>query len=288
MEDILVLTDFSEGAFHAAVWALQLATQCRANLILFHSYLGVPVIPYDSYTGRYLEPETTIRMDEEANKSLMAFAERVERKINANDVLNGFKPSVKTKLGEGGLGVNVKELTRQKKIGLVVMGASDKTVFDHLLNGNKTGQVIENVSAPLLIIPLKSKPQPLKKAAFAVNFDDAELPVFNKLTHLSQLFGFDIDIVHVITGDENDDDHVRRTLMNKLDHYPQEHKVNYRAIRGKNVVHSLSDYCNNNECDLLAITHHQYNVWRRLFYKSTTREAIKDMDIPLLMFAAEA
>jgi len=286
MENILVLTDFSDGAFHAAEWALKLAAQCRANLILFHSYLGFPVIPYDTYTGRYLEPETTIRLDEEANKSLVKFAERVERKAEYGP--EEFVPSVKTELGEGSLSVNVKDLIRQKKIGLVVMGASDKTVFEHILNGNKVAQVMENVSVPLLIVPIKSTPVQLKKVAFAAGFDHAELHAFNELTQLSQLLDFDSDIVHIITGDENGDEDVRRTLMNKLDKNVQKHKVNYKAVKGKNVVQSLANYCNNNECDLLAITHHQYNVWRRLFYKSTTREAIKDMDIPILMFPAEA
>ncbi|HVW15511.1 MAG TPA: universal stress protein [Mucilaginibacter sp.] len=283
MGNILVLTDFSENSFRAAEWALLLAEKSRAALVIYHSYLGVPVIPYDTYTGQHFEPEPLARIDEELKKTLSEFAKRLEDKAVQNDS-NDFKPVIETELGEGNLGVNVKELVEKKDIELVVMGSTGKTSLGRLLMGNRITEVIEKIKAPVLIVPLQSRPAQLEKVTFAVNFDDSEIQAFHLLAHLSERFRFSIEIVHVITAGENYDDESKRALMEKLHNGKRIVNMGYHAVKGRSVLSRLNRECKKNGCDLLAMTHRQYSLLQRMFHKSTTRAALHDQKLPLLIF----
>ncbi|MBS1524188.1 MAG: universal stress protein [Bacteroidetes bacterium] len=287
MGNILVLTDFSENSFRAAEWALLLAEKSRARLVIFHSYLGVPVIPYDTYTGQGSEPEPLMRIDEEFKQALSEFAQRLEHKAAENDS-NNFTPVIETELGEGNLGINVKELIEKKDIELVVMGSTEKTRFGHLLMGNKIGQVIEKVNTPVLIVPVQSRPARLEKVTFAVNFDNSEIRAFHLLAHLSERFGFSVEVVHIITAGESYNDEAKRALMDKLNNGNRIVNLGYHAVKGTAVLARLKRECKKNGCDLLAMTHRQYSLLQRMFHKSTARAALHDQKLPLLIFPSKA
>ena len=284
MGRILALTDFSENSFGAAKWALFLAQKAHTGIILFHSYLGAPVIPYDT-SGQWLNPEEIVTFEDECRQALSDFAQRIEGLHNSVD---DFRPAIQIEFAEGHLGSKVEELIGENDIELVVMGATGKTAFGRLLTGNQIGQVIETSNKPVLIVPEGSTPQRLEKVTFAVNFDNNEIGAFHQLGHLSELFNFNIDVVHVIVADESIDDDSKQAFLKKLHNGNNIVRADYQAIKGKSVLPRLFGQCKANGCDLLAITHHQYNFLQRLLYKSTTRDALHDLKLPLLVFPSKA
>lgn len=286
MGPILVLTDFSENSFSAAKWALFLAQKAHAGMILFHSYLGAPVIPYDT-SGQWLNPEQIVTFEDECRQALSEFAQRVEME-GSHNTAESFRPIIQVEFAEGHLGAKIEELIGKHDIELVIMGATGKTAFGRLLTGNQIGQVIERSSKPVLIVPEESIPQKLEKVTFAVNFDNNEIRAFHYLAHLSELFNFDIDVVHVMVANESIDDDSKQTFLKKLNNGNNIVRADYQAIKGKSVLPRLLGQCKANGCDLLAITHHQYNFLQRLFYKSTTRDALHNLKVPLLIFPSKA
>jgi nucleotide-binding universal stress UspA family protein len=285
MGNILVLTDFSDHSLKAAKWAVYLAKKAHTNVLLLHSYIGAPVIPYDS-SGQWLNPEEVVTFEEECRQSLSEFARRVEIEGQQNNA-EDFRPGIQTEFAEGHLGAKVEEQIKKNDIELVIMAASAKTAFGRLLTGNKIGQVIERCSQPVLIVPEGSILQKLEKVTFAVNFDNNEIGAFHHLGHLSELFSFNIDVVHVIVADESIDDDSKQAFLKKLNNGNNIVRADYRAIRGKSVLPRLFRQCKTNGCDWLAITHHQYNFFQRLFYQSTTRIAIDNLKLPLLIFPSK-
>ncbi|MBS1528756.1 MAG: universal stress protein [Bacteroidetes bacterium] len=285
MGNILVLTDFSEGSFRAAEYALFLAKKGRNNLLIFHSLMAVPVVPYDT-SGQWIEPQAVVRFDVESRQRLLEFGQRIELECLKDDS-QIFEPAVLTELGEGNLGSDVKELISKNDVELVVMGATDKTTLGRLLTGNKIGQVIEKSTKPVLIVPEGTRPGKLKKATFAVNFDNTEIRAFHHLAHFSELFNFDIDVIHVIIAGEDADNDKKKAFLEKLSNGNNIVRADYQTITGKNVWPRLYQQCKANGCDLLAVTHHQYNFLQRLFYKSTTREAVYNLKLPLLIFPSK-
>ena len=285
MRSILVLTDFSDGSIRAAEWGLELAEKSNSSLILFHSYLGVPVIPFDTYTGQSADTDVNVNIEEECQLELLEFSRRLTSVHQGKQP--HFNQTIQTELGEGDLGKNVAELVEKENVELVVMGSTDQTGLGHLLMGNRVVEVVEKTTRPVLIVPIQSLPGKLDKVAFAVNFDDEEVGAFHSLGHLSELFNFDIDVVHVITAGESSNDATKQTFLEKLNYGNNIFRTDYHAIKGNGVLPSLYKECKVNGYDLLAMTHHRYNLLQRVFYKSTTRKAVHNVMLPLLIFSSK-
>ncbi|MGN6179099.1 MAG: universal stress protein [Mucilaginibacter sp.] len=280
MGSILILTDFSAGSLRAAEWALLLARKARLNLHIFHSYVDVPVIPYDQYP----EPEILVRIDEELHKRLNEFADSL-REV-AKSTRNEFEPKIQTQLGEGGLGQHVKELVSKHQIVLTVMGATEKTKLENLLMGNQIGSVIEHATGPVLIVPLHSQPISVDRVTLAIDFDHQDITAVTGLAALAGVFDFKIEAVHVqlstAAATKNEELTFIKTL--KRDGITLE---NCYTVRGKSVLPRLYRECRERGSAWLAVIHHQHGVLRRLFYDSTTRTALDNLDIPLLIVPSQ-
>jgi len=68
MKTLLILTDLSENAEHAAKTAMVLSERLRANVFLYNSCLTMPITPY--YAHGVLPAENDLWWHEESKKSL--------------------------------------------------------------------------------------------------------------------------------------------------------------------------------------------------------------------------
>lgn len=282
MADILVLTDFSEASLRAAEWALLLAQRGHTNLTLFHSYQGLEAIPYQTYGKRYLEPDRIVRLGQKSRNTLLEFAEHVAQKAESSG-RGEFTPFIQVEFAEGDLSDNIQQLTLKNDIELVVMGATNKTSWGHVLMSSNIAGVVKKTAKPVLVVPIESVPRQVNRATFAVNFDSIELPALHNLVHLAGLFKFDLEIVDVIKASETAVTK-GRTFMEKLRRKNSLFSMNYRTLKGKSIVSRLYQQCRRKTTDLLAVTHHQYYCLQQLFNKNTTRDALYELKLPLLIF----
>lgn len=261
---------------------MSLARQGRANLTLFHSYQGLEAIPYQTYGKRYLEPDRIVRLDQKSRNTLSEFAQHVAQKAESGRA--EFIPRIQVEFAEGDLSDNIGLLTLKNDIELVVMGATNKTSWGHVLMSNNIAGVINKTAKPVLVVPIESAPRQVKKATFAVNFDDIELQSLRNLVHLAGLFKFDLEIVHVIKAGDAEAAEVKRTFIEKLRKRGHLFSLDYRTLKGKSIVSRLYQQCRRKATDLLAVTHYQYYLLQQLFNKSTTRDALYELKLPLLIF----
>lgn len=143
---ILVLTDFSGSAKNAADYAVLLARQLHANIILFNSYL-IPDQGFDSWSSgdqTLLSQQSKISLDKEAA--------RLESIIKDNN--KEFKPKINSLNNEGTIAENVCEIiTEKKNILMVIMGGCKANGNDDVLFGVEIAEVLNKVKCPTLIIP---------------------------------------------------------------------------------------------------------------------------------------
>ena len=285
MKTILVLTDFTENATHAAKSAAMLGSKLQTNLLLFNTYLTAPVIPQYA-GGPWVVDEIMQREDLCKNKlqHLYLVLEDVIEKLEPG----ASKPAVQTQAGEGGLGINVEEIIQQKDIELVVMGARSDSTIEHLLNGSETSSVINRSARPVFILPHNVNLKRINKVVFATDFDQADISAVRYLTKIGRKFNFQLEIVHVALYGDNNTPKVEKekallSQVSKLD-YPA---ISYNAVRGKDVINRLSNLCDETGADMLALVHHQHSFFMRLITESTTQEALLNQSIPLLVIPSK-
>lgn len=147
MKTILMLTDFSENANHAAKTVAKLAPQLKADILLYHTYYDHPILP--TYAGGPWVVEEFVFRKEESTAKLSQLAIRL-RHIMAGIAQNGFKPKPDYQCGEGSLGKNTAVIIRGNNIGLAVIGSRTDSAVDHLLFGSDTMDVIDHAGCPVL------------------------------------------------------------------------------------------------------------------------------------------
>jgi len=285
MKTILVLTDFTENATHAAKTAVILGSKLHTNLLLFNTYLTAPVVP--EYAGGPWVVDEIMQRESLCKNKLQRLQFALEDVIERLEA-DTLKPAVHIQSGEGSLGINVEETIQQKDIELVVMGARSDSTIEHLLNGSETSEVINRSARPVFILPHNVSLKRIKKVVFATDFDQADISAVRYLTKIGKKFNFQLEIVHVAVYGDNNSLKVKKekeflSQVSKLD-YPA---ITYNAVRGKDVVNRLNNLCNETGTDMLALVHHQHSFFMRLLKQSTTNDALLNQSIPLLVIPSQ-
>lgn len=282
MKTILILTDFTENATHAALSGVMLSENLHANILLFNANTSQPVIPQYAGGGptviddlSYWEDESKERLGE-LSEHLMAMSNPQKR-----------KPSIHVQCGEGSMGDIIKHILHQKDIELIVMGARAGSTIEHILTGSETISVINHSTRPVLVVPLNAGLKKLKKVIFATDFEEADVKGIHYLVKLGKLFNYRLDIVHVsLLGEKNTlDSEKEEAFLSQL--AGLKYGIRYKEIEGEEVISTLNSLCDETGTDLLALGHHQRSLFTSLFRQSTTKKALLSQKTPLLVFPSK-
>ena len=274
-----MLTDFSENATHAAMATAGIVEKLHTDILLFNTYFDHPILP--AYGGGPMVLEDFVFRKKDSTAQLSHLAIQL-RHVIADQTKNGFRPKTEYRCGEGPLGGNVKVLLGEKEIEMIVMGGSMNSGLEHLLFGSDTMDVISHANCPVLVIPPTSSLQKLTKVTLATAFELADINAITYLVDLAKHIGFELEIVHVSSSEENEDPVKERAIHNHVLSIKQAN-VTYQQIRGKDVIKRLKRLCNDNASDILALVHYQHGFFADTFGKSYTEQALSGNHLPVMV-----
>jgi nucleotide-binding universal stress UspA family protein len=277
MKNILVLSDFSANARHAAQAAIMIAKHLHANILLFNAAMAKP-----AYAGGPTFAEEVIFIEQDCDK-LKDIARQIEDSLEKDE--KNWKPSVHYEVRLSSLSSGIKSVSAEKTIEMIVMGAREGSSMDHFLAGSDTFSVIDHADRPVLVIPYGVDINDLKKVVFATNFAAHDMSAINYLLKLRSTFKFHLEIVHIDLSDGNDLTREFRKIefMNDL-HRPNDPAIIIEEIFGKDIVNRLSSFCNESNTDMLAFTHYNDSFFSKIFHRSTSRKALETQTVPMLIF----
>lgn len=285
MKKILVLTDFSENAKHAAKSAMALSENLRADIFLYNSFVMAPATPY--YAGGPILTEGLMWYNDESRDQLKKLAEYLE--ATCDHCSDGqFKPKITYENGEGNLGKDLAEIIKHKDIELVVMGARSGGAMEHILIGSDTNAVINHATRPVLVVPPQSDFKGIKKLVFATDFNDADIKALDYLEELQQVFHFEIEVVHVSLNNEDDlKDFGQEVIFASMVNNLNDADIKYKTVRGKDVVNRLNRLCHETKADVLALVHYKDSFLSRILEASKAKDALSHQKVPLLILPSK-
>lgn len=277
MKTILLLTDFSPNATAAAEAALLLAQRLRLNLLLFNSYMRHLELPASLSAGWDVEEFSARHHHSKLNMETLT--EGLEA-LSQQDA-SAYQPVISSVLNDEDLGISLEELTRQYPIAIVIIGAMTGKDNGYIHEAN-INSVINVAKRPVCIIPEKTDLLQLRKIIFATNFNEADIPALHFLMMLGHALNYQIDVVHIETGEEKEPDDMCLRFEEQL------LKINYtglsyKKITTKNIPDGLSELCSR-ENALLGLVHRHLSFFTRLFEKSITKRETVQQDFPLIIF----
>jgi nucleotide-binding universal stress UspA family protein len=284
MKTLLIPTDFSANARHAAEYGYYLAKQMRANVLLCNAVIVPAEMPQTGFTSCMAE-ESELLIDDSTDE-----LQRLKAHLELTDQTDSFRPEVGY-VNEAGRVANVVNThSAAAHVGLVVIGQHSNSSLSSFLLGNHSGALIDAAKKPLLIVPPQARVQMVKKIAFATDFNKIgkDLKSIYELIALARPLKAEILLTHVYTGKHDAavmqplTDLLMTELSNKAD-YPH---IYYRALEDTNAEKGLTWLCEHGQVDILAMNHGPYSVIGDIFNLSHTKKMAAHLSVPLLVFQA--
>jgi nucleotide-binding universal stress UspA family protein len=281
MKKLLLLTDFSVSAMHAAEYAHNLACQIRADIVL----CNIVNVPANDILAATVWPvyDYNVLMEESAGD-----LKRLSTHLKNQNKNAAFKPKISAINKDGLIADTVIELADQLDINMVVMGTHTDNGLKTFIMGDHAKDMIDATNKPLLLVPQGADISTIKKIAFATDFKQPEddLATIYHLIRFAKLMNAEILIVH--THDEKQTNYTFKTwldnllieLSNKAD-YPN---IYYRLVKSRDPESGLDWLCEHGQVDMLAVLHRTHNFFENLFKGSYTKKLAGNINVPLLVF----
>ena len=266
MKRIILLSDFSDTARNAAMYALKMFENEEVTFTLLNAYdLEFSGSPYVIQVQQELSQESLKSLE---NEKVLLHRRFPNAKI---ELLSLFGQLIEV----------INDELAKAPYDLIVLGCRGETALENFLLGSRAYEVIKNIEAPILVVPKHSKYTQHTKIAFATDlqdFEDDKLiePVrdFSHLMHAPLLF------VNVL----DEEDYLNRIESEEAiaNHFPGIN-VSFNFIEDDNIVEGINDFMEENEAGIVAIVRHNTGMFDRLFHPSITRQMVMHPEYPMLI-----
>jgi len=273
MKTILVPTDFSIPADYAVHYAMRLAKEFNAFIILYHTF-----IPFES--GFY-----PLAQSKKENKETEANLIKRLTKIKDELLMSNKNILVSIHVDRGPESLRLVEFCKKKKIDLIVMGTKGASGLKEVVIGSFTADTMTNAPCPVLAIPKKCKFKIPKKITFASNYHKKDIQSINFLLKWNELFKAKINILHIDDGEliPAAEEEVFRNYKKKIEKQCEDISLSFQHIEGKDISKAILHTTLNDKTDILSLSPiKREGIWNRLFHKSTTKATAYHIRIPLL------
>ena len=283
MKTILVLTDFSDKADHAAHYALKLAQQTKAQLLLCNMFMVPYSEPMSTQVAWPMENFQTI--EEDSKNELTQLAGRLNGKLDSELDEGDFRPIIEQCSKSGAIAHIFAELATNHQILMAVI-SQHKSSASNFVFEDHARSIIEKANFPVFVVPDYEPFKDFKKIAFATDLSISDIDVLHSLSGFAKLIDAEILVTHV--DDQNSDDQeAKQSVKHYFNMDSSEIKsknIFYRTIKSKSITTGLDWLADNENIDLLVLVHRKRNFFQRLLEGSVTHRMANHLTKPMLVF----
>ena len=270
MKTILASTDFSAVSNCAVEYAAELAKRASAKLILFHAY-QIHVASPDGMVAVPLEA-----IHENSIKLLKKSAEKLHKK-------HGSTLKIEYKLACGFPVEEINLIATSSNADLIVMGMQGGGYISEKIIGSSTTALIKKSNCPVLAIHQGTKFTPIKKIAFACDYQHLNYPnALKPLNEIANLFHSEILIVNVVQELEEVPTVTKAVEGIKLNRALEKMKHSFHYTINNDITDGITDFTKEQEIDLVAMVPHSHTVFETLFKQSNTKHMAFQIAKPFL------
>lgn len=281
MKKILIATDFSANAAHAARFGYALAARLKTDIVLCNAFIIPAEIPEGGTLVWSQYDYDQIMKDN--NDELALFKTELEADNSKVD----FKPSITCISEIGKVSELVDQIVEKNDIELVVMGMHGSSFLNDLLVGNHSRQMIDRATCPLLLVPSAAEFTGFKKFAFAMDFHEIEkdLEQIHKLVPMLKKLNAELLLTHIYHDDDYTfkfQKHIAEFLveLSKKADYPN---IYYRIVKSDKTERGLDWLCAHGHIDVLAMVHRKRSFLEKIVQASHTQKMAGHLCVPLLV-----
>ncbi|SEM45736.1 Nucleotide-binding universal stress protein, UspA family [Chryseobacterium taichungense] len=284
MEKILFLTDFSEVADNAFIYALSVAEKINAEIHILHIVHIIEakdtdeqmrVHPLATFYNKQLETDEWSGFKTEAKK--------LEKIAQDNHKMN---VPVEFHFEKGYFQEVVDDYIEELDIDVVVMGTWGANTVDKKLFGSHTGNLINHLEIPLFAIPEQTVFSEVRNFTLAVTLNENEYKIVNRLAGRLQKAGGDhLKCVYVA---ENQKEALKAEAKKEMwKSNINSAEISLEIIINSDVIDGLNDFMSSNSTDVLCVIHRHKSFLQRLLITNYTKHLLQYSKTALLIYNNE-
>ncbi len=278
LKKILWVTDFSDEAQEAFIYAKHFANMFKAKLIALH------VVPDFSPT---LYSMTAV-IKSELTKRLTSMKKDAERKLTTLQKKQRFE--FKSIVLEGNASKRIIETAEKQKVDMIIMGKRGTSAIEKLFIGSVANQVLRNATVPILLTKKRTGKPAFKKILVPTDFSKQEEVERDFAWKLAKGLDSDITLLHVLELHDYEFsprvlDEMLNSVLKRLKRRKTSEKEDIRVTedvyRAINASLGVVDYADTQKFDMIVISTCVHSKLERFFLGSTTEKVISYSSIPI-------
>jgi nucleotide-binding universal stress UspA family protein len=270
MNNILIPTDFSEGAFNALIHGLHIAKEFDGSVQIIHAYSMPP-------TGSNVMVDITDILKKNAEEELALLKKRVEGLELAKGIPITYKASY------GSVVDVINRLSREQEVSLVVMGTQGASGITEKWLGSNTAAAARNVECPLLAIPAELPYKGISSILFSTDMkvmkNDEPLRF---VSDLSKQTGATIKFLH-IRDEEEDLEENEEAYRQQVQSIFGEVTPVFTFMYNDEVEEGIEEAIEREDPSLLVVVRHDYGFFKSLWHSSVSRHVINNASLAILV-----
>jgi nucleotide-binding universal stress UspA family protein len=277
MKNVLLPTDFSENAWNATKYAIELFKDEKCVFHLLNTY--TPAIASSRFMATSLGNVQEGGMRTSSESGLKEVLRKIKKKYN------NPKHNFKTISSFSLLVDEIKDIVEKKGIDLIITGTKGVSGLDEVFMGSNTVRIIKSVkNCPVLAIPQHFDYTSPTEIAFATDFNRFySLSELQPMIDLAKAFKAAIRIVHVqyeikaLSEIQMFNLNMLRKYLNEVEHYV------HTVSELNSVSKTLEVFTKELDIHLLAMLNYQHSYMERMTREPVVKRMAFHTQIPLLV-----
>ncbi|MDY2587931.1 universal stress protein [Winogradskyella aquimaris] len=275
MKKILLPTDFSENAWNAIKYALQLYKNEKCNFILLNTY--TPIL----YQVEYMQSsEPQFQVMEAVKETSKTRLQNLVKKIETEfpNPMHQFTTisAFNTLTGE------IDQLYDGNVMDLIIMGTKGASGVQEILFGSNTMHVLNHAKCPVIAIPggfTFEKPHDLLfPSDYDLEFKDHHL---KPLLDIAELYNIRINIMHVHYGEglskrQEENKQILEDKFKGIAHL-------FHSIKNQNIPDAIAEFQIKTRINLLVMINNKHSFFENLFFKSNIKHIGFHLNVPFMV-----
>lgn len=275
MKKILLTSDFSKASDNAIQYAINLLGDIPCEFTLMHAYDTFPV-GGSPEIGYSLIDEMFNKAKKEIAVYLDAIKELDVEKIH----------TFKAELVSGSPASAIQILDQNHNYDFVIVGATGKG--NDILFGSTATDVVRNVAANSLIVPIKAETTPVKNVVLAVDYQPVRsFHEFDGLKEFLLQKKATLTLLTILKEGQSPTELDGLMKFKYHDYFKGITIIDYQ-IQAESAEEGIIDYLGTHEADILVMLTRHHSFFDVLFDRSLTRKFAFHPTIPLLSIYDEA
>ena len=279
MKHILLPTDFSENAYNAASYALQLFKDEDCLFYLIHTYT-----PAAFHSGMMIDSYSALQYEEVTRNNAIEALDIMEERLQAE--FNNPKHKIVKKATFNLLNNEIKACVKENEIDVIIMGTKGATGAKEVFLGTNTMYAIKKSKCPVIAVPsgftFEAPKEILFTTDYKFNVNNRYLTLLKDIcsSHKSRL-----NVLNAYYGVPLD--HKQKSAKDFLDTFFKEEAHLFHVARGVHVNEAITEFQVKNKINFLAMIHNKHSFFENLLFKPVINEVVYHTNVPFLVIPSE-